>query len=289
MAADGVGRALVLGGGGVAGVAWEAGMITGLRDSGVNLTETDLIVGTSAGSIVGSLIGHGVDLSEAIERLAAEADQAGGAGERPADTSDVDMNAVMAAFGILFDPSLDPQDARAQVGALALAAQVDGAAARLAEIERRMPSEEWPELRLLITTVDTADGAFVVWDSESGVPLPQAVTSSCAVPCVFPPVEINGRRYMDGGARSVTNADLARGASAVVILEPMAHLMPRTALEREVRELGTARVATVGPDQAAIDVFGVDVLDPTLWRPAFQAGRKQAATAADDVRAVWTD
>jgi NTE family protein len=285
MAADGVGRALVLGGGGVAGVAWEAGMITGLRDAGVDLTGPDLIVGTSAGSIVGSLIGHGVDLAEAIEQLAAEADRPG---ERPADSADADMDAVMAAFGILFDPNLDPQDARAQVGALALAAQVDGQAARLAEIEKRMPSQEWPKLRLLITTVDTADGAFVVWDSESGVPLPRAVTSSCAVPCVFPPVEINGRRYMDGGARSVTNADLARGASAVVILEPMAHLLPRTALERELRELGTAQVATIGPDQAAIDVFGVDVLDPTLWRPAFQAGRKQAAVAADDVRVVWT-
>jgi NTE family protein len=284
MAAYGVdGRALVLGGGGVAGVAWEAGMITGLRDAGIDLTTPDVIIGTSAGSIVGSLIGHGIDLAEAITRLADDSDSA------PPEPSDVDMDAVMTAFGLLFDPNIDPQHARTEVGKLALAAQVDGAAERLAEIGRRMPSEEWPAQHLLITTVDTADGAFVVWDRESGVSLPLAVTSSCAVPCVFPPVAINGRRYMDGGARSITNADLARGASAVVILEPLAHLSPRTVLERELRELGTAKVAAIGPDQAAMDVFGMNVLDPTLWRPAFKAGLKQAVVAAEDVRAAWNN
>src|SRR5918999_1240695 len=134
MTADGVGRALVLGGGGVAGVAWEAGMITGLRDAGADLTAADLIVGTSAGSIVGSLIGHGVDVADAVDRMAAEAVVAEPSDASPAQPHDVDMDAVLAAFGILFDPGLDPQEARAKVGALALAAQVDGAAVRLEEI-----------------------------------------------------------------------------------------------------------------------------------------------------------
>src|SRR5918999_2882854 len=144
------------------------------------MTAADLIVGTSAGSVVGSLIGHGVDLTEAVDRLAVEADPPGGS---RADSAGADMDAVMTAFGILFDPNLEPRAARAQVGALALAAQVDASAvARLDELAKRMPSQEWPERRFLITAVDTADGAFVVWDGESGVPLPLAVTSSCAVP-----------------------------------------------------------------------------------------------------------
>jgi NTE family protein len=278
---DGARRALVLGGGGVAGVAWEAGIVAGLQDAGADLTTADLIVGTSAGSIVGSFIGHGADLTEAVERSAAEADG------QPAEPANVDMNAVMTAFGILFDPGIDPQQGRAQVGRLALEAHVDGAAARLERVARLVPSEDWPDQPLLITAVDTADGAFVVWDRDSGIPLPTAVTASCSVPCVFPPVEINGHCYMDGGARSVTNADLARGASSVVIIEPLAHLSPRETLRRELRELGDARVAQIGPDQAAIDVFGANVLDPALWRPAFRAGLAQAAASAPEVRAVW--
>ncbi|HEY7487748.1 MAG TPA: patatin-like phospholipase family protein [Streptosporangiaceae bacterium] len=280
MAAD-VGRALVLGGGGVAGVAWEAGMLAGLRDAGVDLSTADLIVGTSAGSIVGSFVGHDVDPAAAIDRIAADAEA------DPAPPAEVDMDAVMTAFGILFDPNLDPQEGRRQVGQLALQAPVDSAGSRLEEIAHRLPSAAWPALRLLVTAVDTEDGAFKVWDRDSGVPLPTAVISSCAVPLVFPPIEINGRRYMDGGTRSVTNADLARGASAVVILEPLAHLSPRTALERELRELEPAPVAAIGPDEESINVFGMNVLDQTLWRPAFKAGLAQATQAAAQVRAVW--
>jgi len=273
-------RALVLGGGGVAGVAWEAGMLSGLREAGVDLTTADLIVGTSAGSIVGSFIGHGVDVAEVIERLPAD----GAAGSAALE---VNMNAVMSAFAILFDAGVDPLDARGQVGKLALEAKVNGARERLEDVGRRLPSKEWPTRPLLVTAVDTADGAFVTWDRDSGVPLNLAVMASCCVPCVFPPVDINGRRYMDGGTRSTTNADLARGASTVVILEPLAHLAPRTMLERELRELGDARVAAAGPDQAAIDVFGMNVLDLSLRRPAFQAGRAQSAAAAAEIGAVW--
>ncbi|HZB30889.1 MAG TPA: patatin-like phospholipase family protein [Streptosporangiaceae bacterium] len=280
MAVDVSGRALVLGGGGIAGVAWEAGMLAGLKEAGVDLTTADLIIGTSAGSIVGSFVAHGVDVAEAIEGLSGES-----AADRPSDP--VDMDAVLNAFAILFDPGITPQDARVQVGKLALEAKVDGARERLADIGLRLPRREWPARPLLVTAVDTADGAFVVWDRDSGVPLPDAVMASCCVPCVFPPIDINGRRYMDGGTRSITNADLAKGASAVVILEPMAHVSPRTVLAAELRELGAARVAAIGPDQGAIEVFGVNVLDPALWQPAFRAGRAQSAAAADEVRAVW--
>jgi NTE family protein len=279
MAYDVDGRALVLGGGGVAGVAWEAGMVGGLQDAGVDLTSADLIVGTSAGAIIGSFVGHGVDVAEAVGRLPAD-----GVGGPPIE---INMNAVLSAFAILFDEGVDPVDARAQVGRLALEAPVDSGRTRLEDIARRLPSHEWPSRPLLVTAVDTADGAFVVWDRDSGVPLPKAVMASCCVPCVFPPVEINGRHYMDGGARSVTSADLAKGASAVVVLEPMAHLSPRAALERELRELGDARIAAIGADEAAVEVFGVNIFDQALWKPALEAGRMQAATAAAEIRAVW--
>jgi NTE family protein len=276
------GRALVLGGGGVAGIAWEAGLIAGLAEEGVDLAAADLFVGTSAGSVVGSFLAHGADMTEAVRRMSARS-----ADGRDAAPADVDLNVVLQAFAILYDASLDPQEARARVGRMALEADTAAMAAVLEEVGERLPSQEWPVRRLLVTGVDAEDGSFVVWDGASGVPLALAVRASCTVPCVFPPVAIDGRRYMDGGCRSVTNADLAKGASAVVIVEPMAHLTPRATLEKEIAELGDARTVAIGPDQATMETFGADLLSPRLWGPAFEAGRRQAPPVAEDVRKAW--
>ncbi|SEG69906.1 NTE family protein [Thermomonospora echinospora] len=277
------GRALVLGGGGVAGIAWEAGLLAGLAEQGVDLTGADLFVGTSAGSVVGSFAAHGADMTEAVRRMSARA-EGDGRGTAPAD---VDLNVVLQAFAILYDASLDPQEARARVGRMALEAETEAMAAVLEEVGTRLPSQEWPDRRLLITGVDVEDGSFVVWDGSSSVPLALAVRASCTVPCVFPPVAIDGRRYMDGGCRSVTNADLAKGAAAVVIVEPMAHLTPRATLEKELAELGDARTVAIGPDQATMETFGADLLSPKLWGPAFDAGLRQASAVTDDVRKAW--
>ncbi|WP_329092530.1 MULTISPECIES: patatin-like phospholipase family protein [unclassified Streptosporangium] len=271
-------RTLVLGGGGVAGIAWEAGIITGLRRAGIELGEAELVVGTSAGSVVGTLVATEVDLEGSV---AVQADA------EAATAFTIDTEAVMAAFGVLHDPSLEPQEARRRVGQMALGVKDTGA--RIETVGSRLPVKEWPERRLLITAVDARTGEFVVWERGSGVPLVSAVASSCAVPCVFPPVEIGGRRYMDGGVRSVTNADLAAGSSAVVLLEPLAHVSPRDRLEAELAELGDATIAHVVPDEASIAVFGANVLDPALWRPAFQAGLAQAPAVAESVARAWKD
>ncbi|MFJ2029093.1 patatin-like phospholipase family protein [Streptosporangium sp. NPDC087985] len=269
-------KTLVLGGGGVAGIAWEAGIITGLRGAGLDLGEAELVIGTSAGSVVGTLVATGADLESSV---ATHADTE--TGKVPA----IDMEPVMAAFGILYDPSLQPREARRRVGEMALAVRDNGS--RIETIGDRLPVKEWPDRRLMITAVDAGTGEFVVWERDSGASLVSAVASSCAVPCVFPPVEINGRRYMDGGVRSVTNADLAAGSSTVVILEPMAHLAPRQHFEAEIARLGDAVVAHLAPDEASMAVFGTNLLDPGLWRPAFKAGLAQAPALAESVTRAW--
>jgi NTE family protein len=273
-------KALVLGGGGVAGIAWECGVVDGLRGTGVDLGTADVLIGTSAGSVVGTLLGHGSDLEAAVT---------GQAGSDGPDLN-VDMDAVMAAFAVMADESLDPREARRQVGELALATPAGPEERWVAAISRGLPVREWPERRLLITAVDTATGRFTVWDRGSGVPLDRAIASSCAVPCVAPPVTVDGSRYMDGGVRSGTNADLARGASAIVVLDPMAHLTPRGPLAAELEKAtgaGGGKVAVIEPDSAAAAVFGVDVLSATLWLPAYAAGRDQAAALAPTVAPVW--
>lgn len=276
----GVQRALVLGGGGVAGIGWEAGVLAGAARGGVELGRADLIVGTSAGSVVGTYAAHGVDPREAVDRM----DSAlGGA------AMDVDMERVVAAMAMVFDPALEPEEARVRVGRMAEEFTArDDAPDQAGGVRDLLPRTDWPRRRLLVTAVDTADGAFTVWDAGSGVPLADAVASSCAVPCAFPPVAINGRRYMDGGVRSATNADLAAGAAVVVVVEPLAHLRPPEALRREVRALRDAEVAVVGPDAASVAAFGDSVLDRAVGRPSFEAGLAQGAAAAAELARVWT-
>jgi NTE family protein len=256
--------ALVLGGGGVAGIAWEAGIIDGLRRAGTDLGAADLIVGTSAGSVVGTALRQDADLELFITT------RAGRSGSRQ-----VDMDAVARGFAVLADTSLDPQEARRRVGRLALDAPTGPEEPWVEGISAGLPGREWPPGRLLITAVNTLTAEFTAWDRDSGVPLDRAIAASCAVPCIAPPVTVNGARYMDGGVTSSTNADLARGASSVVVLDPIAGLRPREQLQAELAATGAGDTMVIEPDEDAAASFGADLMSPSIWLPAFAAGREQ--------------
>lgn len=271
----------VFGGGGIAGVAWEAGIVLGLRRAGVDLSSADVIVGTSAGSIVGSHVAYGADLDALAVR------QSSGT-EAPAAAPPVDLDRILAALAPIYDPTLDPVEARRRVGTNAVTTRAGDEQAHIARIAALLPArEEWPQRRLLVTAVDTGTGELTVWQRDSGVPLEWAVASSCAVPGVYPPVTIGGRRYMDGGIRSVTNADLAAGASAVIVLDAVGHLTPRDALQAELAALGAASTFVITPDEDAAAVIGTNLLDAAVWAPVLEAGLAQAASCADAAGASW--
>jgi NTE family protein len=274
---------LVLGGGGSAGVAWETGIVIGLQQAGVDLSSADLIVGTSAGSIVGSHVAFAADL-----RMLAAA-RRGGQDTDPAAGVAASLDQVLAALAPVFDPTLDRLEARRRVGAAACAAAAGDEQAHIARIAALLPAREgWPPRRLLVTAVDTGSGELAVWHSGSGVPLDRAVASSCAVPGASPPVTIGRRRYMDGGVRSITNADLASGASAVVVLDAVGHLTPREPLQAELATLGTDSVVVITPDEGAASVIGTSLLDPATAPAAVEAGLAQAASCAGPARAIWS-
>jgi NTE family protein len=272
-------RALVMGGGGVVGTAWMTGLVSGLRRAGVDLAEADVIVGTSAGSIVGTMLATGQDFDSDTPA-------------RPADQGDsapkADRSRLTEAFAILADTSLEPADARRRVGRIALAAQTITEQAHIAGISTLITAHEWPDRELLITAVDVQTGERKVWDRAGEAPLRTAVASSCALPGVSPPVTVNGRRYMDGGIGSGTNADVATGADVLVLVEPLAHLFPREPLQRELAAAGPGTVITINPDQAAVDAFGPDLGDWAAWQQAREAGIRQAAATAERVRAAWS-
>ncbi len=287
------GLALVLSGGGVTGVAWETGLLKGLRHAGVDLSTVDLIVGTSAGSIVGSQIAAGLDLDVLYARQLEPPDPSI---ERAPSVNFVSelarLGPELAGFFVASQASDEPgipQAARVALGRHAMQANTVSEAERLAVIARRLIVSDWPASRLVITAVDVEDGRFVTWDRDSGVPLPVAVASSCAVPIVWPPVTINGRRYMDGGLRSPSNADVAVGYARVIVVAPMGSQTPLGASllkERRILETQGASVEVVEADAEALAAFGPDVLDPSHRVAAAEAGLRQAAAVAERLAAV---
>lgn len=271
----------MLGGGGITGIAWELGVLAGLAEAGVTLGEADLVVGTSAGSVVGAQLAGGID----VEELYA-AQLAGSGGEVRAEIS----KWTMAKWGWAVLRSRDPRKARARIGRMALSANTVPEAERRAVIESRLPVRSWPERRLLITAVDATSGEFATFDRESGVAVLDAVAASCAVPGVWPPVSINGRRWIDGGMRSPANCDLAADCGQVVILAPMTDgFGPAASVAGQAAALRkSSRVAVVAPDEETRRAIGRSPLDPARRAPAARAGRAQAPAAAASVAQTWS-
>jgi NTE family protein len=275
-------RALVLGAGGEAGIAWEVGLLAGLAERGTDLTAADLVVGTSAGAGVAARINSGVSLAALYETQLAPAD-----GEIVAQFG----RWTIAKFIWAVAPARrNPVRARIRLGRMAVRSRTEPAADRRAVVAARLGTHDWPAGNLLITAVDADTGEFVTLDSSSGVDLVDAVGASCAVPGVWPPVTVKGRRLMDGGMRSPANADLATGYDRVVVVAPIAQgVRPMPSALDQATELARSgqAVALVTPDAAAIAAFGRNLLDPRTRAPSARAGYAQAAAVRADVAAVW--
>lgn len=267
-------EALVLGGGGVAGIAWITGLLTGLADAGQDVTGADVIVGTSAGSTVAAQLGSGLSLEELYARQVEPVLQAAEI------MAEVDLESFGAQIAAMRQNATTVPEIRRVVGTFALNAATVPESERRAVIESRLPSQEWPARTLKIVAVDAESGEPRVFDNASGVSLVDAVTASCAVPGVWPPATIDGRRYIDGGVRSSANADYAGGASRVLVIAPLGNieLLPSDkplAQAVEERRAGGAKVAIVEPDEASRAAIGANPLDPSTRTPAAEAGRAQ--------------
>src|SRR5580704_662907 len=207
--------ALVLGPGGPVGTAWLAGLAAGLRREGVDLGAAGLIVGTSAGAIVGAILASGGDLGR-LAALPAPAD--------PGGRVRTDPDRLAEVFATLGDPGLERAEALRRAGRLAVIASTGTQEAAIARMRFLVGAGQWPDRPLLIPSVDAETGEAVIWDRHGAASLPEALAASTAFPATAPPITINGRRYIDGALRAGANADLAADADLVIIAEPMAHL-----------------------------------------------------------------
>jgi NTE family protein len=296
--------ALVLGGGGAAGNAWEIGIIAGLAEAGLDMTAAaDLVVGTSAGATAAAQVRTGIPAAELLASvLSAPVQPAGANRERPpslpmatvfermraigaAATSAADLQRAMGAFGLESDSVLGP-----------------GAGQRRAMVAARLPRPEWPDRPMIVTAIDAHTGELAAFDRDSGVDLADAVTASCALPGLVPTHSINGTRYIDGGVRSADNADLAAGYANVVVLSPLGG-RSRTPSERGADPAGQfeglrrfpgldltsqvealrkqgSHVEVITPDADSRAAMGTNQMDPATRIPAARAGFAQGKQEA---------
>jgi NTE family protein len=321
------GRALVLGGGGSTGNAWLIGVVAGLLEAGLDVTDADLVVGTSAGSTAAAQVtsARATDLLAAL--LEAPSPVEGGPvpdhaahgwsgserqravgrdlvspgtnpttpptySSRPGQPSVVNhlerTSAIIAAAG-------SAADMRRRIGAAAL--ELDGASDDAvrerwrATVAARLPSQEWPERALLITAIDAHTGDGVVLDRHSGVELVDAIAASCSSGT---PYRIGDRRYLDGGYRRNENADLAAGHERVLVLSPFGGrtrhpLEWGMQLAAQVGELraGGSRVETIFPQSSAEHLFGARAMDVSLRPAAARAGHQQGRALAAELADFW--
>lgn len=284
-------RALVLGGGGPVGVGWEFGLLVGLADAGVALGEAELVSGTSAGSIVGAALRLGWDLEDSIRLV-----ERPPAGPIPATGMELMFDELTAAAA----GNAAPAELMAALGRVATDAPTMDEEQYL-ETFSALHGQAWPA-GYQCTAVDVDSGALAVWDAGAGVALERAVASSCAVPGVFPPVTAAGRRWMDGGMKTALNADLAAGCDVAVAVscfslelppglsDPVADMLAASvAAELDaVRSSGT-HLATIEPSAEFLELsgWGLELMNFSLARRAFDAGRRQAAGEVDRLAPLW--
>ena len=275
-------RALVLAGGGLAGIAWETGILLGIADESPEaarrLLDSDVLVGTSAGSAVGAQIGSGSPLDALFERQVAETSAELDPG--------VDIDSITELFlAALADPGLTLTERMKRIGAVAASTETVPEAVRRKVIADRLPSHDWPERVLRLTAIDIATGELAVFERHSGVELVDAVAASCAVPGAWPPVSIAGRRYMDGGVGSPVNMRVARDCGEVVVLVPSAVDTPSPFGAGPAAEVANfaGNTFAVFADDDSLTAFGPNALDPRCRIPSALAGREQGRREAKAV------
>lgn len=262
------------------------GLLFGLIEQGVDLRTAEMMVATSAGAAVAAQLGSGLSLKDLFDRQVEPAQQ----------TRELTPNARLFK---LLERSLvkanrlrDRAERTRHIGRWALEAPTVTEEERRSVVAERLPSHAWPDSMLLIVAVDTETGEIKLFDRLSGTDLVDAVSASCAVPGIWPPVTIDGRRYMDGGARSSDNADLALGYARTIILSPMGTARPEItgdSLEQQVEILKSAggKAYVVEPDKVSKSAIGLNPLAPETRLPAAKAGRSQGHAIAEDIARFW--
>ncbi|MHB8531757.1 MAG: patatin-like phospholipase family protein [Solirubrobacteraceae bacterium] len=295
--------ALVLGGGGAAGTAWQIGVLAGLAEAGLDLTEAaDLVIGTSSGATSAVHVRSGIPPAELLASvLAPSVRPAGHNLERPRGLSMPTVFERMTAISAAATSAADLQRAMGAFGLECDSLLAATARQHRAIVAARLPSDEWPDRPMIVVAVNAHTGEVATFDRDCGVDLVDAVTAATALPGSSPTIRINANHYINGGVRSPDNADLASGYANVLVLSPFggrSETLPEGQFEglRRPPEWGMdlegqvealrrqgSRVEAITPDTDSRAAMGTDQMNPATRVPAARAGFAQGRQEASRV------
>ncbi|HEX6475910.1 MAG TPA: patatin-like phospholipase family protein [Acidimicrobiales bacterium] len=298
---------LVLGAGGVVGLAYHSGVLHALEEEGgIRLASADLIVGTSAGAAIAAYLRSGWSTADFWnEALAGRGEDRDGWGDILAPNFDTPLELVQRGVGSAYVLGRSMLRIPVPPVPAVLRRVFPGGLFAMAEGRERLEAElpaAWPSKPLWLCAVDIGSGRRVVLgrDDDPHVDLPRAVQASCAIPGVFPPVRVGDHVLVDGGAHSTTNLDLAASAGCDLIIGvaplaydpagspgPVMQLARRVPARALAQEAGAARrkgaeVLLLRPTAAEVRAHGINLmrgagLDRTA-RDAYEATARSLAT-----------
>ncbi|MGH9047463.1 MAG: patatin-like phospholipase family protein, partial [Acidimicrobiales bacterium] len=280
---------LMLGGGGVVGIAWELGVMAGLAErSAFDPLAMDVIVGTSAGSVAGSQVALGKALPDLVAHQQRPPRQA--AAHSPTGQGASGISAIPQELLELFVSGPDSMEERA-LAVAKIAADVPLVLKEddyVASFGGMLGSDTWPAIDLRMSTVAVDTGKSVLWTRHDGVELTRAVASSCAIPGFFPHVSIDGRRYMDGPRDTFYRAIVEEKAlDALLFIGPRSMLPEGMRLDPEVDDLAAEGFPVLQiTGGAALAAAGADLMNPAARVGAVNAGLDDGRDAAAAVSAL---
>lgn len=296
--------ALVLGAGGTVGLAYHAGALRALAEAtGFEPDSADLVVGTSAGSVIAAYLRSGWTTEDLWNLVLTESDLPPGPATAPegADLPDLFVAAfrgpvdlVRRSLGSAYVMTRSVMRIPLPVMPARLQRLFPGGLFEMVEGRRRFEEElpaEWPSRPTWLCAVDIVSGRRMVLGRRRppSLTLPQAVMASCAIPGAYPPVRYGRRVLIDGGAHSTTNLDLAvhAGAKLVIGLVPMGYdpadppdcagrllrRIPNGSLEAEVARADRAgtKVFVIAPSAAEVRLHGVRLMRSGHLLPVAEA------------------
>lgn len=292
-------RGIAFGGGGEWFTAWTLAYLSALKENGVDVSNVDVTVGTSAGSLAGAFLASGtfVAATDAFEQLAAQPDVL--AKMVPTDTGHASQDRAKSVLASAV--STDPDSIR-EIGRTAMAARnapVDG---YIKSLDSLLGGVEWPAAHH-VTVVDCFTGELVVLSKADGIPLSTACAASSSLPGVNGPTWIHDRYCMDGGVSgSSTHAEVLTGVKRALVFSMICsegsgstrastfgfseRIHPGTA-RSEVDRLNSA--GTRAELICANPPDGIDFMDPRELAGAMARGSERGAKDAATVAAVWNE
>lgn len=276
-------KAVVLGGGGSVGTAWQTALNAGWNREGIDLSDSNLILGTSAGAAVGVQVALGHDLDVQLERYEKARERVVNGGEtRVLHFGDAQRAVVDELFEIGHARGREDPMVRRRICDAAAEAKTMSQEEYLLTV-KYLRGEDWP-LNYSCPVVNLENAEVEVLDSARGFPLDKGVCAAIAVPAVYPAITLDGTQYVEGGVLSTNYLDLAAGYDRVLFVQ----MTPVPARELDAVEASGAKLLTISPDEHSLEAFGGNLMDRDAAFRATKPGLEQGLRTAGQVKEFWS-